>query len=635
MTVQYEPIIRLAMQSLASGNLVRAKSLLHGVAKVAPNHSEINRLLGVCEAMLGDVLGALKYFNKAIKFGPKNSHAYSNRGNIHKAMGDARSALDDYTYAINLDPQNSEAFYNRGLVQEVLNCEELAIQDYLKAITFNPDYVDAYLNLTSILIGLGRFEESFKYLKIISERNPYISDVWLNMGYVLNHLREFNLAIEAHEKALKLSPKDGRIWSNKGTTFDAMGLTQEALSCYENSIRLNPNSAAPYSNRGYAFHKLKEYSRALLDFDLALEINPLFSDAWCNKGMTLMELKRFEEAKQAFFKAIECNPLHASAHLNLGHLFLGLFEFKVGWEEYEWRWKSENNDSPYFISDKPLWSGQNSSGNIFVWSEQGIGDQILYSTLLPELSEYAQSITVSTDKKLIPLLKEAYENINFVDKKDPLQDQSFDYHIPIASLPRLLRPSLNSFLNADHSYLKCNEIILQSVQQALSKKIKSGKKICGLSWSSGNQRLGIDKSIPILGLESILSLEEYEFIDLQYGNTEGARRAIFDKIGVTIHKIDQINNDDDLVGLLALINICDVVVTVSNTTAHLAAASGKEILLLLPYSTGKFWYWNSYNCKNLWYEKVKVFEQIKQGSWVEPLATVREYMEKISVKNGN
>lgn len=622
-----QPIITSAKECIALGNIIRAKSLLLGASRNLPQNSEINRLLGITEAISGNFVMALEFFNKSIKLDPKNSHAHSNRGNIHKALGDSNKAINDYSAAIKIDPRNSEAFYNRALMHEALHQIEYAIEDYSKAISINPDYIDAYLNIAVVLIGERRLLDALDCLRSLAGRNPHIPNVWLNMGYIFNVLKEYKLALESHDKALELNPNDARVWSNKGMTLDAMGLSMEALACYETAIQLNPKDAAAYTNQGYTLHKQKKYTEALLCYDTALNIDRDFADAWCNMGMTFMELKRYEEAKQAFMDAFKSDPQHGSSHLNLGHLLLGLFEFEAGWDEYEWRWKSNQNDSIYFASSKPLWQGQDKIDNLFVWSEQGIGDQILYSTLLPELSQYARSITVSTDKKLIPVLRQSYDNITFIDNKTLIQDEGFDYQVPIASLPKFLRPNLNSFLAKQRSHLRLGHTLAQTINGLVAAKVASSKKKCGLSWFSGNQKLGGDKSIPIIDLAPILSLEKYEFIDLQYGDTREGRGDVLNQIGVEVHKFYEINNDDDLEGLLALINACDVVVTVSNTTAHLAAGLGKKVLLLLPYSAGKFWYWNSYQGNNLWYDNVVTFEQEIQGEWVAPILKVKSYLQ--------
>jgi tetratricopeptide (TPR) repeat protein len=200
-------IINSAIDCISSGNISRAKSLLRAAAKNLPNNSEINRLMGVAEAISGNQVMALDFFNKAIKFDSKNSNAYSNRGNIYSDMGNTGAAIDDYFAAIKLEPNNCEAFYMRGLTYEKLEQIELAIQDYSKAISINPGYVDAYLNAVALLIAKQRFHDALNYLKILAKRHPDIHDVWLSMGYVFIELKEFDLAMECHEKALALNPK--------------------------------------------------------------------------------------------------------------------------------------------------------------------------------------------------------------------------------------------------------------------------------------------------------------------------------------------------------------------------------------------------------------------------------------------
>ena len=49
-----------------------------------------------------------------------------------------------------------------------------------------------------------------------------------------------------------------------------------------------------------------------------------------------------------------------------------------------------------------------------------------------------------------------------------------------------------------------------------------------------------------------------------------------------MHKIDYIDNLNDLDGLGSLISACDFIISTSNTNAHLAGALGKTTYLILP-----------------------------------------------------
>ena len=51
----------------------------------------------------------------------------------------------------------------------------------------------------------------------------------------------------------------------------------------------------------------------------------------------------------------------------------------------------------------------------------------------------------------------------------------------------------------------------------------------------------------------------------------------------------------------ALIQAVDIVITISNSTAHLAGALGKPTLLLLPSGKGQLWYWTEVDSHIPWY----------------------------------
>jgi ADP-heptose:LPS heptosyltransferase len=65
----------------------------------------------------------------------------------------------------------------------------------------------------------------------------------------------------------------------------------------------------------------------------------------------------------------------------------------------------------------------------------------------------------------------------------------------------------------------------------------------------------------------------------------------------------------------ALIDACDLVITVSNTTAHLAAALGKPTIVLLPNVDSLFWYWHRDSGTTPWYPNVRMFRRSDSGLW--------------------
>jgi ADP-heptose:LPS heptosyltransferase len=128
-------------------------------------------------------------------------------------------------------------------------------------------------------------------------------------------------------------------------------------------------------------------------------------------------------------------------------------------------------------------------------------------------------------------------------------------------------------------------------------------------------------------LSSLLSIEFIDFVNLQYGDVIDEVSAIKNDLGVNIEIIKDINIYDDVDGLACILRGCNIVITTSNSTAHLAGALGIETLLLLPCGNSRFWYWHDINNISLWYPSIKIFKQEKQGDWSEPIQAIKIYLE--------
>ena len=122
-----------------------------------------------------------------------------------------------------------------------------------------------------------------------------------------------------------------------------------------------------------------------------------------------------------------------------------------------------------------------------------------------------------------------------------------------------------------------------------------------------------------------------QFINLQYGDTAKEVTDLMEKHGQSIYSVPEVDIFNDIDGVLSIISACDLIITTSNSTAHLAGALGKETLLLVPYSVGKFWYWHDIDGFSLWYPSVRVFQQKTQGDWETPIHEMKSYLER---KNG-
>ena len=71
-----------------------------------------------------------------------------------------------------------------------------------------------------------------------------------------------------------------------------------------------------------------------------------------------------------------------------------------------------------------------------------------------------------------------------------------------------------------------------------------------------------------------------------------------------------------------------MVLTVSNTTVHLAGGVGKKTFLMLPKGKGHLWYWSKQADQSLWYKSVRVFQQEVSNSWEKVISKIYKELNK-------
>jgi tetratricopeptide (TPR) repeat protein len=490
-----------------------------------------------------------------------------------------------------LQPANPEALRLSGVIAALNGNYSDALENLDKAILNSPKFALAYSNKGNVCLELGRYEES----------------------------------LVCYNKAISIQPNNYETHNNKGNLLQELKKYNEAIDCYDTSISLRSDYYEAYTNKANALTELKRFDDAILYYEKSLAINSNNPNAWLGMGWAFHAKKVIDKAEFFLKRALSIDLHHAQANENLAHVYLKNLAFIDGWKHNEYRWQLKGSESRALLTTKPRWTGLELRPQLFIWSEQGIGDQILYSSMLHELNKFSQKNLISLDKKLIPIFKRSFPNYEFINKDDEVSEDRYTHQIPIGSLGRIFRNSLEDFQRTNYPYIVDDAARTQRIK---SKIEFSSKKTCGISWGSTNRKVGDHKSIPIHDLYPILGMKGIKFVNLQYGDVSSSLAQVKQDLGNEILCINEINLFDDVDGALSIISSCDIIVTCSNTTAHLAGALGKETLLLVPYSAGQFWYWHSIDGKSIWYPSVKVFEQQLQGDWTAPVHEVKEYLER-------
>ena len=148
------------------------------------------------------------------------------------------------------------------------------------------------------------------------------------------------------------------------------------------------------------------------------------------------------------------------------------------------------------------------------------------------------------------------------------------------------------------------------------------------AYLDGHLFFGSEKSIGLPQLEPILKNPKFEFINLQYGQVHTEIQKAKDRFGVTVHQTKALDIYNDIDGLLALINACDIVITASNVIAHLDGSIGKKGCVLVPFSKGKIWYWHLNDVSSFWYPSLRVFYQIDRYGWSTTISQMQKWLEQ-------
>jgi ADP-heptose:LPS heptosyltransferase len=374
--------------------------------------------------------------------------------------------------------------------------------------------------------------------------------------------------------------------------------------------------------KGFEEAESGNYDDAIGILENINQVIPVMTAAQLQAGRCHWEMHRWELARKHFDFAVRLEPNNNDAAWTAALLALQMGDFKAGWQGYERRWGSKTFKSPRLHTKHPQWERGKGLKRPIVWTEQGIGDQILYASLIEALAREVEHITVIIDLRLVNLLQRGCKakNVKFLTHNARVKMKDHDSHIPIASLGKYFISRVWDIPNSvSFGYMKPDPDRVAALRKEYG--IHEDDYVVGLSWTSTAPVIGPHKSVPLADFKPILDTPHLKFINLQYGDAQ--------KEGINYHPsliTTHIDTFLDLENVAALIEICSVVISPSCATVHLAAAMGKDVLLL---DANKLWYWNNrLGNESMWYSGVKIFQRENMNApWDLQLKQVKEELD--------
>ncbi|MBI1179641.1 MAG: tetratricopeptide repeat protein [Alphaproteobacteria bacterium] len=439
-------------------------------------------------------------------------HALHNaRAAAKRAAGDPWPVGRGYARAIALAP--SEPAYYVNLANALMGRDrpELARRLLLNALRLRRDRAEYQRMLAECLIRERRPDLAGPILAQLASARPYDPEIRFSLGNLRLATSDPPGAARALRRCLALAPGHARACMNLATAVRASGDVDGAIAAYEATLLRDPGA-------------------------------------------------------------------HAASYMRANAL-LGSGRLADGWDAYEARWLYRDFPAVSRRTSRPVWDGDpRRDTTMLVWPEQGLGDVVRYASCLPDLLRTGQRVIVECDPRLVTLFRLSFPAADVRPVSHDEQGRElpsapdYDHHLPIASLPRFFRRSLEAF-PARRAYLFPPADALTRWRGATA-ALGPGIKV-GVSWRSGI--MTGDRSTSYADLEAwrpIFAVPGVVFVNLQHGTTPDDRAEMGRRFGLSLAEWPSLDLRNDLTDLAALVCALDVVIAGTSSVSEIAGAVG-------------------------------------------------------------
>lgn len=373
-------------------------------------------------------------------------------------------------------------------------------------------------------------------------------------------------------------------------------------------------------NLGSARQRLQQYEQARAHYRNALASGLDSADVHLDMARTYVKQARFDDAERCFQQALGKAPGHADIVYERALMLLQQGKHAEGFADYAQRWSSALYPHKKFALDVAEWTPGEPCEHLLVLCEQGIGDQILLGRFVGYALGQAGQVTFACDPRLHALFERAYPGLHCIrldDAKAFANSGKADRIIYLGDLGQCMDDS-----DAPAQYLNADAARVQALREAYRQRFPD-KQLVGLSWRSVREVYGDFKSVPLALLSELIEDERYQCISVQYGDISADLETLSDSARAALWRDEDIDAFEDIEGLACQLCALDVLVTTSNSTAHLAAALGVRTLLLLPQGAGLLWYWGYEGERVAWYPSITALRAEHPGDWTPALTQLK------------
>jgi tetratricopeptide (TPR) repeat protein len=428
------------------------------------------------------------------------------------------------------------------------------------------------LEAASKLADSGNVEDAHKIVVASMRQNP--EDPQAAFIEACCHLRANRpeTAYFIYRYVQKFKEYDGvQLWNSIAHCLAEMGRMDDAERWYAKALAKEPN-ATTYASYASIFTIKGNPRRAVEMAEKAIELDETNEEAKWNGSLALLKLK----------------------------------EWRKGWEWYDTVIGTRVRPNPPRITGLDLKPWEGKGGNVLVYGEQGLGDELMFSSILPDVVKNADKVVCIVDGRLIGLLSRSFPDVMFADRKGKElvlpEEVHLTHTVSIASLGRYFRNKDLDFPGTAYLVPDPDRV---TMYRALVDSLGEGKKI-GIMWKGG--RGGLDEFERLIDLTDFECLaDKGHLISLNHlPEAKEELNRFYDVTGVKIHHWPwTVEGDYD--NTAALVSTLDCVVSITGSVAHCAAGLGVETHVLVPRMPQ--WRYGHEGNSIPWYKSMTLYRQ--------------------------
>ena len=558
---------------------------------------------------------AMETYDRVLRKVPLQTDALWLKALILMEFSEFEQSIGLLRIAIKKRPTDAQIMNDLGMVYEKSGRLDLAYETFRNAYELNNDLPSVNINLSRVELDRNNYHDALEKINYALKLDNSIGEGHNIKGLILDKMHNYDNAIKSFSMGLTLNPNNLDILINKANLFCKLGLLDKALFDIEQVFKkIEPNSVhlvRALITFGLILQKSDKLSLSKKKYDEVISLDANNLEALVNRAEINKDLGDIESAYNDYNSALLINRDSAELNYNFSRLLLLNNNFAEGWPKFESRWETLDFIDKVRGRSLPKWDGKyDDKLSLLLWGEQGLGDQILFLSQLKDLLAMNIYPTIEVDARIVKIISRSFKDLDVYgyDHIPNHISDNFTAQIPIGSLGGLLCKNNNKV--SRFPFINSNDLKTQEYRNKY-KLIAKDKLLVGISWNSMNPQFGLKKSLPLKEWTKVLQNENTMFVSLQYGDVENEINNLNNNLYVYNDKdLDQVL---DLDAALSQIDSMDLIITTSNTTAHLAGALGKKTWVMVPKVPE--WRWGLSGTKSIWYESVKIFRQREIGDW--------------------